>query len=414
MKPRSSEFELQLPDRLVFTIVTRNHFHYAAALEQQIREVDPSCVLAIVVADLWTPGQTDDWEWLHEAHESWRSSFGQVQQRRLLLAGRDVCNEPYDRFAFQYSAFELTCALKSQAGYWLMQHGVQQLLYLDADVRLYQPVDRIFDELPREGVLLTPHLRSRLPEDGRYPTNVDLLRTGNFNAGIWAARIEKTQPWSTSETHRILSWWRTCCQRDCIVDPHDGLFVDQKWLDQAVSVSDGVCISRNPGLNVGYWNLHEYDWKTSTLTAFHFSGVGEDVRRLSSHQNRHSVERGSRLEEMLRDYRKELVAQHQEHYAALPYAFDCLIDGTPIEAAWREVIRINSTGERDLVNDPFQHYANQWGHQRLNQHAEELAGGRFQWQQEQLHQRIKNLRNKLDRQPLRRLLKLLKERMRRA
>lgn len=413
--------QIQETQRLVFTVVTRNHFHYAAALARNVHAQDPDCLMVVVVADLTRPSEMvdqpstteiPDLQWLHQDHRRWSRSFRRVHHGRLLLAGQDVCDQSYGDFAFQYSALELTCALKSQAGHWLCQNGARQILYLDGDVRLFQSPEVIWQEMTNGQWLLTPHLRQRLPEDGRYPNNIDLLRTGNFNAGVWAVRWE-TEAQQT-EVLRMLSWWRDCCRRHCIVDPHDGLFVDQKWLDQAVSISPEVRVSRNPGLNVGYWNLHEYDDESTPLTAFHFSGADNPEGRLSTHQNRHHVKRGTWLEQLLDEYRHELEGQSKSHYTTLPYEYDQLVDGTEIALSWREAIRSDANGGTAGNSNPFVFYANPVGHRQLEQQSERLEGGRFQWQQEQLHRKIRQLRLKLDRQPMRRMLKFVKAQVRRA
>ena len=400
---------------VVFTIVTRNHFHFAAALADNVQQHSPDCLFVAVIADMdATTAPTEasgQSTWFHPQHGDWAACEGQIHNNRIVLSGQSVCQESWERFAFQYSAFELTCALKSQAGTWLLEQGITKLVYLDADVRLYQPAELLLQEVTDGGLLLTPHLRSRLPDDGRYPDNVDLLRTGNFNAGIWAVC-------STRETHhevmKVMHWWRACCFHQCIVDPHDGLFVDQKWLDQAVSISSRVIVSRNPGINVGYWNLHEYRPESEPLVAFHFSGADGRELRLSSHQNRHLVTRGSWLESLLNDYSQGNQLQFPDYYQALDYRYETLVDGQEIEPAWREVIRSNTADQWDLIDNPFEHFANDIGHERLHEYAEQLKQGRFHWQQAQLHQRIQTLRRKLDRQPLRRLLKFVKDRMRRA
>lgn len=412
----TSDSAVDWPTTTAFTIVTRSHFHYAVALSENLRNMDPSANLIIIVADLTRVGPvnseqaTVDWSWLHPQHQSWSECLGSFNDQRMILSGESVCDQSFATFAFQYTAFELTCALKSQAGCYLLQNGSENVVYLDADVRLFSKLDSILDELPNGGLLLTPHVRSRLPEDGKYPNNIDLLRTGNFNAGIWAYRSSHA---TRDELTNLLQWWRDCCQRQCIVDPHDGLFVDQKWLDQAVSISSAAVVSRNHGLNVGYWNLHEYDIESrfDELVAYHFSGVPTEDRRLSTHQNRHKPTRGGRLEQILTDYVAELQIQQQSHYDSINYNFATLDDGTEIAPSWREAIRTESPARQC---NPFAEFATPSGHAVLTDMSQNMVAGRFDWQQAQLHNRIQTLRQKLDRQPLRWIAKTIKRKWKRA
>ena len=55
---------------------------------------------------------------------------------------------------------------------------------------------------------------------------------------------------------RSSTWWSDHCRRDCVVDPGEGLFVDQRWIDLAVTYFDHHVV-RDRGCNVAYWNLDE-------------------------------------------------------------------------------------------------------------------------------------------------------------
>jgi hypothetical protein len=92
--------------------------------------------------------------------------------------------------------------------------------------------------------LQTPHLTGELDE-GYHPTELDILRSGVYNLGFLG--LTRSQ-----ETMRFLKWWQVRLHDRCLVDLNRGLFVDQRWMDLAPGLFDGVFVLRDPGCNVAY------------------------------------------------------------------------------------------------------------------------------------------------------------------
>ncbi len=418
---------------LAFTIVTRNHFHLAAGLAQNFHQSNPNGRLLIVVADADDPqtGQAT-WEWLHPAHAAWRdASSVDGLGRCSLRSARELIGDSLWPLAFQYSSLELTCCLKSLVAQCLLAAGESQFLYLDADTRLYVSVaDCLADISTQGGILLTPHIQQPFPHDECYPNNVDLLRSGVFNAGVIGFSITRE---SRQKVGDFLQWWTDCCQHHCIVDPRSGLFVDQRWLDQAPAMFPAVFLSRHPGLNVGYWNLHERQvangesgYRVTShlpsgqvdepLQVFHFSGAARRSRdgtsmlhRLSRHQNRHSIKQLPEVAELLETYLNSWTENHWEYYKSIEYAFDRFADGDSIDPRWREAYRQNSQQVRDNGPNPFVVYNTPLGKSQLQYAAGTLKAGRFQFQLDEMQRKIESLRQRLDRLPWRRLAHAAKQ-----
>ena len=136
-------------------------------------------------------------------------------------------------------------------------------------------------------IVLTPHA-TRPYQDAKQPDEISLLRTGAYNLGFIG--VAKTE-----ESRAMLNWWQERCREHCVVQPEDGLFVDQKWIDLVPGFHPGTKILRDPGLNVAYWNLHERTIDSldpprcngSPLYFFHFSGLKTDrLEAISRYQNR--------------------------------------------------------------------------------------------------------------------------------
>lgn len=425
---------------LAFTVVTRNHFHLAAGWAEQLRRVDRTARALIVVADADDPltGQPD-WDFLAACHQDWRAltPSNASDAAVSLRSARQLVPDNHWRLAFQYSPLELTCCLKGRIAAALWARGERHLLYTDADTRLYDSVAACLAPLSGSGgILLTPHLREPLPEDGCYPNNADLLRAGAFNAGVlgWSDGTN-----SNREIPDFFQWWNCCTEQHCIVEPGLGLFVDQRWLDQAPGLFPSVVIARHFGLNVGYWNLHdrrvyrqENRWwvaagndssmpttgrQTQPLQIFHFSGAApfaadgtRSDHRLSRHQNRHALTAHSDLANLVQTYMEAWQQHAADHYSRLPYRYGSLTSGVSIAPEWRDAFRLNSCGLRE-IEQPFATFSHMDGLERLQMAARppHLPAGRMQHQIDALHNRIDQLKRKLDRSLWRRWAKAAKQ-----
>ena len=172
----------------------------------------------------------------------------------------------------------------------MRKFGCQRLIYLDPDIVVYQPLDELFDLLQSHSVILTPHLTDFLPDDGRQPDNVQILRAGTNNLGFLALR-------RSERVLQLVDWWCQQLYDRCRVALADGMFVDQKWMDLALSCVELSTLLRHPGYNAAYWNLPhrqisrdsagQYLVNGEPLKFFHFSGFDPEVpAEISKHQTR--------------------------------------------------------------------------------------------------------------------------------
>ena len=257
-------------------------------------------------------------------------------------------------FIFQYTAFELCCALKP---YIIMDQLVRfeadSVVFLDADMVLYSPLIPALEESWRFGsILLTPHLLSSFG-------NADfalLSISGAYNAGFIAVR-------NNAESKEMLEWWQSRCRHDCHMDVGGGVNADQRWLDLAVGIFPCIGIIRNPGINVGHWNIHERSFSQIEgqimvnhqvpLCLFHFSGFV--YPGLSKHLNEKLLERGipGIVQKLASEYDKILNHFQRENNLVKEYSFDRFSDQTPITPSMREVIRLGLV----KCDDPFRERA---------------------------------------------------------
>lgn len=329
--------------RAFCTLVTRNYAAFAQVLLAGCRRAHPEADLVVCYVD---PPPAD-----------WRETVAGTR----VLHGADLGIPDWHTFAFQYTPFELACALKPHLLARLLDEGYDEVVYLDGDMAVYGPLTQLLEPLARASLVITPHLLTPLPADDRRPHEQAFLASGAYNAGLFALRADDT-------ARRFLAWWRAMVQRRCIVDLAGSLFVDQKWLDLVPGLFPGVHVLRDPGCNAGHWSLSQFEFAPladagrtgsgiavggAPLVLFHFSGMTPAApdEYLGS-QTRTSRAALPLLDRLVRDYHAALEAAGQARCAPLGCAYATLSDGTPIHPAWREAVRRRHPDVAD-VTDPF-------------------------------------------------------------
>ncbi|MFO1395980.1 MAG: glycosyltransferase [Burkholderiales bacterium] len=306
-----------------FTIVSNNYRHFARTLVASVRAHNPGLDAFVAICD----GPFD-------ARDA-RDDFTELSIRELGLP-------QFDRFTFQYTILELNTAIKPWVIAALFARGYERVIYFDPDIKVYGAVTPILDRLDDAQIVLTPHLTGRL-DDGRKPTELQILQSGSYNLGFIALR-------RTDDTRRFVDWWQGKLERECVVDIPRGLFTDQKWIDLVPGMFGGVAIERDAGWNVAYWNLNhrqvtrDADGVTRVdgrpLLFFHFSGFAPGAKLLSKHQDRFAMDDLPPAVRALTDgYAADLVANGIDACRALPYAFGRFPGGEPIPDLVRRCYR---------------------------------------------------------------------------
>ncbi|WP_136516115.1 glycosyltransferase [Geomonas edaphica] len=324
----------------VFTIVSNNYLAFARTLMQSLAEVHPSWERHVLVVDRPTTGIfLDD------------GLFTTTYVEELPLPNMSA-------FIFRYSIMELNTAVKPYMFSYLKRMGYSKTIYLDPDILVLQPMVDV-EHMLQEGAtaVLTPHLTAPLLDEFK-PTELDIMRAGSYNLGFLAVG-------SSAQSDDMIAWWQRKLEFQAVVDFEKGLFTDQKWLDLAPGMFEGIKILRDAGYNVAYWNLIHRPltrrgecWYAgeSLLRFFHFSGFNpEKPGPFSKHQNRFDLESIGEAKQLAIYYSDRLLANGYKEYSALKYAFDCFDDGTPIPEIIRFAYR-DGTDLQELAGpNPFSH-----------------------------------------------------------
>lgn len=333
----------------VCTIVAKNYLPYARVLMASVRRWVPEAVRIVILVD-----HVDGY-------------FSPVEEPFEVILSEDLNLPESHWFHFKYSILELSTAVKPYALERIFQlYGLDRLVYLDPDIKVYGRLDPLFAELDRCSILLTPHLTEPLDDD-RRPSELDILRSGAYNLGFIALAL-------SDETLRFLKWWQTKVYDQCVVDLPRGLFVDQRWVDLVPGLFQGVTITREPGFNVAYWNAHQreivqtqdgYLVNGRPLCFFHFSGFDPDnPNQFSRHQNRIRLADLGDARELVMEYRDDLMTRGYSECKTWPYAFGSFENGLPVPDMGRplhhEAPEVMSRIENPFSEEGFRAFLDVW------------------------------------------------------
>ncbi|HYM08624.1 MAG TPA: glycosyltransferase [Terriglobales bacterium] len=321
----------------VLTIVAKNHLAHARCLMESVRRLHPEFLRAVVLADRI--------DWL----------FSPAQENFGIVLSEDLQIPASEWFHFQHSLVELTTGLRPYALEWVFQRfGVENVIYLDADTKLYAPLSPLLEQLREASIVLTPHLTAGL-NDFFSPSEADILWAGAYNLGFLALR-------ANFSTFAFLRWWQNKVHDRSFADASRSVAAGQRWMDLAPGLFDGVVLNREPGYNVGYWNLNDrkirkqaegYSVNGSPLYFFHFSGFDPDQPALlSRRQNRFQIVDLGDGQDLVEDYRQDLFRNGYTICKSWPYAYGAFRNGIRIPDIIRRVPRASTQALLD-TRDPF-------------------------------------------------------------
>jgi glycosyltransferase involved in cell wall biosynthesis/SAM-dependent methyltransferase len=309
----------------ICTIIAKNYVAHARVLAQSYNEHHPEGTCHVLVIDD-TEGYID----------ASLEPFELVTPAQL-----DI--DDYEHMAAIYDVLELSTAVKPWLlRYLLDERSLERVAYLDPDIRVYDRLDEIERLTSEHGLVLIPHITSPIPRDGKRPSEADILISGTYNLGFISLE-------HGSATDGLLDWWSERLKTDCVVAPDTGYFVDQRWMDFVHGVMPDFYVLRDPSYNVAYWNLHgrdltyhkgRYFVDGRPLRFFHFSGFDPDHRkRLSKHQTRIEIRRGSALARACNSYADELLANGYKRAKNWPYSYGVLPNGVTLDSGMHRLYR---------------------------------------------------------------------------
>lgn len=218
----------------VITIISKSYLPWARALSQQLSSTNKDASLTVFLADkpdgLFEPSKEN-------FHMIALSEFFPISKLQAMTG--------------YYSAYEFCNALKPYAHLYSAQIlKFESWVYLDSDTIILNDLTELVQQSKKQSILLCPHLLKAAPGTQYLESiEVGILRAGVYNGGCLALS-------NTQTTQDFLIWWRDRLIFNCLAN-EPGLEADQSWLNFVPVFFSDTHISRDPTLNIAYWNLAE-------------------------------------------------------------------------------------------------------------------------------------------------------------
>jgi glycosyltransferase involved in cell wall biosynthesis/SAM-dependent methyltransferase len=276
----------------------------------------------------------------------------------------DLAIEPSElhHMAASYSVMEFATAVKPWLLHSLLQRSAQSVLYLDPDIQVFHSLDELSRLAEGHGMVLTPHVTAPMPRDQKMTSETSILASGIYNLGFIGV---------SHDAAAFLQFWMQRLRRECIVDPGNMRFVDQRWVDFVPGMFD-CKIFRDPTCNVAYWNLDHRDLRFNgqsyeidgvPLKFFHFSGYSPRARHLlSKHQTTENprilLSERPVVRQICDEYGDLLISNGFGIEDSHPYGLDRMANGVTFDPIIREIYRRwladAERGEGPPPPDPFE------------------------------------------------------------
>jgi hypothetical protein len=322
---------------LVYTSITKSYLPKARVLAKSVKNFHPNWTFVLLYSD-------------------------------DLPIGFDLKNEPFDEvltieqlgipnwksWAFGHSVVELCTAVKGPAAELLAQRvGVDKIMYIDPDIKLFNSLLTLETALDEYEILLTPHLLDAETDINAIQDNeISALKHGIYNLGFFAAR-------TSGQGLKFIRWWAKRLFLFCRDDIPGGLFTDQRWCDLAPAFFSNLHIVRDIGCNVATWNIAhrslsknhigEFFVANTPLRFYHFSSYdnGNGFDMLKKYASNQMV-----AHELWDTYGKDLLAEGQGDSCYKGWFYGQFDDGETISIEARKLYQEKPDLQKAFP-DPF-------------------------------------------------------------
>lgn len=291
--------------KIIFTVCSNNYLAQAKALGDSVRKFGTDYEFIIGLADK------------KSAEINYEEEIG-----FKIVPVEEIGIPNFESLCAKFNIIELNTAVKPfYLEYFTGKHqDLDFLMYFDPDTALFASPAIIEEELRNSNILITPHILTPVPLDGKNPQENLFLNFGIYNLGFIALRQPSTQM-------SFIKWWQERTYHLGYDRIADGLFVDQLWINFS-PIFHHASVSLNPGLNMGPWNLHErylkYDSskikvnETYDLIFYHFSNYKfSKPEILASYYDRFTFENRADLKPLYEDYLKALLTNNIAKFSQL-------------------------------------------------------------------------------------------------
>ena len=322
---------------LVYTSITKSYLPKARVLAKSVKRFHPNWTFVLLYSDDLPVG--------FDLKQEPFDEIITIEQLRL---------QNWKAWTFGHAIVELCTAVKGPAAELLAQRpGVDKIMYLDPDMKVFNTLILLESLLDQHDILLTPHLLDAETDIAAIQDNeISALKHGVYNLGFFAAR-------TSGQGLDFIRWWAERLRLFCRDDIPGGLFTDQRWCDLAPAFFSGLCIVRDRGCNVATWNIAHrrlskdndgvFFVKDVPLRFYHFTsydngdGFGMLMRYASSQTIAH---------ELWDSYGKDLLAEGQGNVSYKGWYYGQFKNGDHIPLEARRLYQARQDVQK-VFPDPF-------------------------------------------------------------
>jgi hypothetical protein len=175
-----------------------------------------------------------------------------------LVSLKNIRDKKLAKIERERKLYEFCWTLKASFIFYLLKnnYNLDSILYMDADLYFFKDARRIFSEWAEHSIFLTKLWYSKKWE----------RKLGRYSAGLVGFKRDKAGI-------SCLRSWRKQCLNWCYDRYENGLWGDQKYLNEWPRKFPKVKISDNKGINAGSWNVRRGARVHTENEVFYFDGV---------------------------------------------------------------------------------------------------------------------------------------------
>jgi hypothetical protein len=278
----------------IATVCSRAYLAQALTMLSSIDETSDNCIYNVFLTDLTSKER----QWLEDLFPSVEFYFLDEFADQKILDNILLLTD-----------LEFNTSLKPVALEIVVKRFNLKTFYCDSDLLFLAPPGEAVCALDKCDVLLTPHQLGFVSHGSDFA----MIRTGIFNSGFLGV--------SGLNGLYFIEWWKAKTENYCFLEPEDGIFVDQKWLDLAPALFEGVKIFRHSGYNLGHWNLEQKKIEDKFIV-LHLSGfsLSKSPTASQSFSKYSDTKIPIHLQSVLRKYREA----YEKNLLTLRSKYECM------------------------------------------------------------------------------------------
>lgn len=294
-----------------FTICSNNYLGQALALKTSFFKYNPNFEFYIVLVDKLS--DEVDYTLFEPAN---------------ILPIADVVGIDLEDLISRYNIIELNTSVKPSVFKHIISTNpnAEVIYYLDPDLYFYDSLSVLNEKLKTKTAVLTPHILSPIPRDGKVPDENIFLQFGIYNLGFIGVNVQ------SKIAHKMIDWWEERTINYGYDKANTGYFVDQLWMTHAPQFYNNIEVLKTFNYNMAPWNLHEryiveIDGDKVTLNDstqlvfYHFSKIAENDIDISREFNRFVLEDFPLLKDLYVDYNNVLKESCFNEYKKIPIGY---------------------------------------------------------------------------------------------